>query len=74
MYAYNYQNSLIVLYFKKKFQNVIFLVLSDDIKSAKETLLIKENHIFDVVFPGDGNISSPGINLIIILSPFDPFE
>ena len=45
----------------KNFQNPIFLVLSDDIKSAKDTLLIKDNEPFDIIFPGDGGISSPGM-------------
>ena len=42
------------------FQNVLFFALSDDIPSAKQKLLIKENDEFDIVFPGVGDISSPG--------------
>ena len=43
------------------FQNVLFYALSDDIRSAKKKLLIKENEKFDIVFPGDGDIGSPGM-------------
>ena len=42
------------------FQNVLFYAISDDIQSAKKKLLIKENENFDIVFPGDGDIGSPG--------------
>ena len=42
----------------------MFYVLSDDIATAKQKLLIKENDMFDIVFPGDGNIGSPGTSLM----------
>ena len=34
--------------------------MSDDVEEAKHKLLVKENLGFDVVFPGVGNIGSPG--------------
>ena len=43
-----------------KFQNVLFYALSDDIESARGKLLTEKNNEFDIVFPGDGDISSPG--------------
>ena len=45
------------------FQNVLFYALSDDIQSAKEKLLLEENNSLDIVFPGIGNTSSPGMFL-----------
>ena len=42
------------------FQNVLFYALSDDIKTAREKLLLTENMRFDIVFPGNGDVSSPG--------------
>ena len=39
---------------------MLFFALSDDIQSAKEKLTIKENDEFVIVFPGDGDIKSPG--------------
>ena len=44
---------------------MLFYALSDDIKSAKEKLLIEENRTFDIVFPGDGDLGSPGMFTII---------
>ena len=34
--------------------------MSDDVEAATHKLLIKENLEFDVVFPGVGDIGSPG--------------
>ena len=47
-----------------KFQNVLFYALSDDIKGAKAKLLIEKNNRFDIVFPGDGDITSPGKHIL----------
>ena len=45
---------------------MLFFALSDDIQSAKEKLTIKENDEFVIVFPGDGDIRSPGnYNLVL---------
>ena len=46
--------------FSFKLQNVLFYALSDDIAGAREKLIIPENSSFDIVFPGEGNIGSPG--------------
>ena len=34
--------------------------MSDDIEAATHKLLIKENSEFDILFPGVGDIGSPG--------------
>ena len=39
---------------------MLFFVLSDDIQNAKIKLLTEENNAFDIVFPGVGDITSPG--------------
>ena len=34
--------------------------MSDDVEAATQKLLIRENFGFDIVFPGVGDIGSPG--------------
>ena len=41
--------------------------MSDDVEAATHKLLIRENSDFDIVFPGVGDIGSPGIEIIPIL-------
>ena len=41
--------------------------MSDDVEAATHKLLIRENSDFDIVFPGVGDIGSPGIKIILIL-------
>ena len=49
--------------------------MTDDIQSAKETFLIKENEIYDIVFPGDGGLSSPGKEIpFFIIEKIDYFN
>ena len=62
IYKINRLHEVIIII--NNFQNVLFYALSDDIKTAREKLLLKENIRFDIVFPGDGDISSPGKVLI----------
>ena len=40
--------------------------MSDDVEAATHKLLIRDNSEFDIVFPGVGDISSPGTKLILI--------
>ena len=50
-------NSLII-----HFQNVCFFAVSDDIKNATQLLQNEVNKKYKVSFPGDGEVSDPGID------------
>ena len=53
-------------YCTNKYEHVLFYAVSDDIKTAKEKLLVEENKRFDIVFPGDGSTSSPAIDIALL--------
>ena len=40
--------------------------MSDDVEAATHKLLIRDNSEFDIVFPGVGDIGSPGTKLVPI--------
>ena len=49
--------------------------MTDDIQSAKETFLINKNELYDIVFPGDGGLSSPGKEIpFFIIEKIDYFN
>ena len=44
--------------------------MSDDVEAATHKLLIRENSEFDIVFPGVGDIGSPGTQDLFTFSKF----
>ena len=44
------------------FQNVCFFAVSDDIRNATKLLQNEVNKKYKVSFPGDGEVSDPGID------------
>lgn len=54
-------------YFHKKYKDVLFYVLSDDVLGAKQKLANANiNNTFNIVYPGTGDRLSPGVDLALL--------